>query len=145
MRAGQSPGLAHFRALGSNSYWINAFIFLGLGFLVCKMGQRCPLSKLGEESMRQWMRQERMWQEHLLALYHLPPASMSPCGPLLPTTRGSAKGCLLGVAEPLCAGPLCFRPLLPSLPVRFCGNFVHSRKQDPRPRTEPGVLSSCEG
>lgn len=47
MRAGKSLAMAYFSALGSNSASINSLIFLGLGFLVCKMGQRCPLSKLG--------------------------------------------------------------------------------------------------
>lgn len=66
--------MAHFRALGSNSNSINAFIFLGLGLLVCKMGQRCPLSNLGEEPMRQWMWQE--WSIYLIFTH--PPTACRP-------------------------------------------------------------------
>lgn len=47
MRAGQSPGSAYFRALGSNPYSVNSLLFPCLSFLVCKMRQKCPFSRFG--------------------------------------------------------------------------------------------------
>lgn len=106
MRAGKSLDMAYFGALGSNSDSINSLIFLGLGFLVCKMGQRCPLSKLGVESTRGWM-----WQDSNICSLPSSPPSTSPRGPLLPTTLVSSKGLL---SEWLCLSALCGSPLAAS-------------------------------
>ena len=106
MRAGQSPGWAYFRVLGSNSASVNSSSLLGLGFLACKTGQRCPPPKLGGR-VNDAVGVEGV--QHLLfpllaALFTIYPSQHFAAWPAPSHHPGltlvSAKRCLLRVAVP---------------------------------------------
>ena len=83
MRAGQSFSLVYFREPGSNPNSVKVFISMGLGFLVCKMGPKCPPSKCAVRSNKVV---DIKGAEYLLFSprgYHLPVPNTYPVGPAL--------------------------------------------------------------
>ena len=130
MRAGQSFSLVYFREPGSNPNSVIVFIFMGLGFLVCKMRPKCPPSKCAVRSDKvvDIKGAEYLLFSPLRSLLTIYPSPIrTPWEQLLPTTLVSAQPHVLGVCLiTLCEGPLLLRPVPGSLRVCFCSNSVLS-------------------